>query len=92
MKIFDVLNRITTVSKDTSKHIVGAVYCSWIVLLISGFAGKTAGIISGILFILSFVGWEFYWMKKKNKAFSVKDVLVAVMVMLPLLFMLLRIK
>jgi len=80
------LNRITTVASDISKHIVGAVYILWGILVITVFLGDLAGLIACGVAVISFIVWE---LMGKTK-FSVKDILSAVIVILPYFGMLLK--
>ena len=84
-KIIKAINSLTTVREDISKHIVGSMYCMWVILIAYAFLGKTVAIITSILFIILFVLWEIYFMVKENRPFSITDVLAAVIPMTPFL-------
>ena len=88
--IIKSINRLCTVREDIAKHIVGSMYCSWAIMVTYGFLGKTAGIISSILFIILFILWEVYFMVTEKRPFSMTDVLAGVIPMTPFLFMLIN--
>jgi MFS superfamily sulfate permease-like transporter len=89
-KIIKLINKLGTVAQDTSKHIVVSLYCLWVAFLATLIFGNLAGIITCILFAALFVLWELYYMKKDNKKFSKKDVVVAMAVITPFLFILIK--
>jgi hypothetical protein len=77
------INRITTVAADTSKHIVGANYIGWVLWVISAFFGRETTLYAALVAVVSLFLWEFYFMITEKKPFSFKDVLVAVIVLIP---------
>jgi fatty acid desaturase len=90
MKILELLNRITTLKPDKNQHIVGAIYTTWISLIITAFFGRTAGLWSCFIFFVLIVLWEVYGRLKHLKPFSFKDIGVALLVIIPFALMLLK--
>lgn len=75
-----LLTKLTTVAKDTSKHIVGASYANWIVLVLTGFFGATVGFYASLTVCIIFVLWELYFKIFDKRPISVKDILAGLFV------------
>lgn len=82
-EVVRILNRLTSVRDDISKHIVGGVYSNWAIMVFYIVLGRTAGIISAGVFVLAFIFWELYNKKQEGSPFSVTDVLAAVITIMP---------
>jgi hypothetical protein len=87
-KIIKILDSITSIRPDLAKHMVGGVYSMWYIMVAYIVGGKTVGIIASLAFILLFILWEVYNMKKHKKPFSITDIMAAFIPMVPFLIML----
>lgn len=85
-----LLIRLTTVAPDSSKHIVGAVYTNFLGMMITAFLGDKIGMYYYIGLLITFILWEVYWNFVKKNPISIKDIMVAVIVILPSLMYLIK--
>ena len=84
-EIFRTINRLNTAREDVARHVMGAVYSAWMLIVIYTVAGKIPSLIGACVCVAFFVYWEIHNSINENRSVSVTNILGSVVTIAPLL-------